>query len=188
MLRLRAVFTLMTLLTLSATAQENTGATPTLITKSPFLPPGFQPPGRPGQAVEPPPKQAAYEFRGVYELGGTYYFNLYNKSESKGSWIAGLDGGNESLEIVDFDPAGNELVISVDGEELNLSLIETSDKPMPVAGAKPAPTSTRTVQRATTTTSRSNPVRRRVIRPSTRGGNDNSSPARRRVIRPNPNQ
>lgn len=186
MARLCAVFTMLMLLNLVADGQEAASGAPTLITKSPFLPPGFQPPGQPGRPVEPPPKQATYEFRGVYELGGTYYFNLYNKSENKGSWIAGLDGGNESLEIVDFDPEGNELVINVAGEELNLSLIQTSDKPMPVAGAKPTTTG-RTVRQATTSSNRNTPVRRRVIRPASRRGDSPSAPGRRRVIRPNSN-
>jgi hypothetical protein len=176
----------MILLSLNGIAQEMTDGTPTLITKSPFLPPGFEPPGRPGQAADPPPKQAAYEFRGVYQLGGMYYFNLYNKSEDKGSWIAGLDGGNESLEIVDFDPDGNELVINVAGERLNLDLIETSDRSIPIAGAKPATTTNRTVQRTTRTVNRDSPVRRRVIRPASRG-NPTDAPGRRRVIRPRSN-
>lgn len=177
----------MMLLTPLAFGQESAPGAPTLVTKSPFLPPGFQPPGQPGQAAEPPPKQAAYEFRGVYQLGGTYYFNLYNKSEKKGSWIAGLDGGNETLDIVDFDPEGNELVIHVAGEELNLNLIETSDKPMPLANARAASKSSRTVKQATAS-KRRNAVRRRVIRPSSRNRNTPSTPGRRRVIRPTSNQ
>ncbi len=93
---------------------------------------------------------------------------------------------DEALEILDYDPETDELVVIIDGESQNLGLIQTSDKPMPVAGAKPATTG-RTVRQAATTSDRNTPVRRRVIRPASRRGDSPSAPGRRRVIRPNSN-
>jgi hypothetical protein len=160
---------------------------PSLVTHSPFLPPGFQPPGQsaaPGQA-QPPPQRGTYEFRGVYQLDGAFYFHLYNLREQKGKWLT-LDGSREdSVEILEFDPDNNELALRIDGESQNLSLIQTSDRSLPV---QTAPTPARVTQPAPGTApgAANIPVRRRVIRPTTRTGENPSPVIRRPVVNPNP--
>jgi hypothetical protein len=167
----------------SIPARAETGSTPSLISNSPFLPPGFQPPGTPGKPVAPPATSNQYEFRGVYQLGGTYYYNLYDVRERKASWLTKNEAAEMNLSILSFDQDTNELALDVDGETVSLSLVETSDRTLPVQTAPAVPTTlpaTPTTQPATP-----EPTRRRVIRPTTRTGTTNSAqPVRRRVIRP----
>lgn len=170
-------------LIVSMAAQEETGNAPTLVSKSPFLPPGFQPPGTPGKAAPPPATTSQFEFRGVYQLGGTYHYNLYNVRERKAFWVTKQDTGDTGLEILSFDPDENTLALEAGGESLSLTLIATSNTTLPVQTAPATPTvnpDTPAVTRPTPT-----PVRRRVIRPTSRAGSTpTTSPSRRRIIRP----
>lgn len=188
-MRLRFVIAIPLLLpVLAGTLAGDVAKTPTLLGKSPFLPPGFTPPG---QAAGKPPAPAVqtgqYEFRGVYELNEVYYFNLYNTRERKGKWLndSGIDHGepeDADYRIVDFDPESDELVVQMEGQTLNLSLVEPSDKPMPVQTA-PAPKVAQPKQQAKPENTRN--TRRRVIRPVNRNRTTNTNrPVRRRVIRP----
>jgi hypothetical protein len=171
-------------LNLSLVALAEIGNAPTLVSDSPFLPPGFQPPGNPSTPVTPPATSSQYEFRGVYQLGGVYHYNLYNVRERKASWVTKQDTGDTGLEILSFDPEENALALEAGGETLSLTLIATSNTTLPVqtAPATPAVNPATPATKPATTTS----VRRRVIRPTTRTGSSNSStaPARRRIIRP----
>ncbi|NDV62500.1 hypothetical protein G0Q06_08565 [Puniceicoccales bacterium CK1056] len=174
-------FTLMTLL-LSIPVMAETENTLSLVSNSPFLPPGFQPPGTPGQPATPPATSNQYEFRGVYQLSGTYYYNLYDVRERKGSWVTKQDANEKDMRILSFDRESNELAIDVAGKTLSLALVETSDRTLPVqtaqATAQPA-------AKAATTPTTKQPVRRRVIRPTSRASRSSSpNTARRRVIRP----
>lgn len=156
---------------------------PSLITNSPFLPPGFQPPGNSPATNEPAAlENALFEFRGVYQLGGQFYYHLYNVREREGSWMTEEDASENNFRIVSFDTNENLLVLDVGGEQKSLSLIQTSNKSMPV---QTAPRSR--VAKAETSNAENNrrtPVRRRVIRPSVRNRSNNSAAtaARRRVI------
>lgn len=172
------ILPLLFILAAGAAAQEEEAGTLTLIAKSPFLPPDFQPPGTVA-AKAPPDQLASYEFRGVYQLGEVYYFNLYNVREKKGSWIASTarPGGDESPRIVRFNPEEDELQVEIEGKALSLSLIQPSDKPMPV---QTAPRATQTGPQAAVPTSGQPPARRRVIRPSSR--TPNSEAVRRRIV------
>ncbi|MFO7725876.1 MAG: hypothetical protein R6V45_10040, partial [Oceanipulchritudo sp.] len=126
----------------------------------------------------------AYEFRGVYQLDGMYFFNLYNTRERKGSWVGSGKSGGGPFEIIDFNEEENALVVAVDGQTLNLALVETSNKPMPV---RAAPAASNAGKKETALRENSRPARRRVIRPSSRnrtGSTDNST--RRRTVTRNP--
>ena len=161
---------------------------PTLVTKSPFLPPDFNPPG--GAAGDPamPASASQYEFRGVYQMGGRYYFNLYNTRDKSGTWVAEGESGSDAPRIVRFDRDEDVLVVEVSGERVNLELVDTSDRPMPVAtAARPTPATLP----ATTSQQSPTPVRRRVIRPSTRTTPATPAPTVRRPTVPagnNPQQ
>jgi hypothetical protein len=181
-----AVRILLALATLPACVSLLCATPPTLITNSPFLPPGFQPPGQSASTPEkaPPQQRSSYEFRGVYQIGGQYYFHLFNLQEQKGQWMSDASVEDEALEILDYDPETDELVVIIDGESQNLGLIQTSDKSMPVQTAPPRQT---TAPSRETTPQRSNlPVRRRVIRPTSRTGSDASNTSRRPVINRRP--
>ncbi|MEX0331353.1 MAG: hypothetical protein AB3N64_08030 [Puniceicoccaceae bacterium] len=170
-----------------AVADEESGGA-TLITKSPFLPPDFNPPGSGAGDPSMPASASQYQFRGVYQMGGEYYFNLYNTRDKSGTWVTENESGGDSPRIVRFNLDEDVLVVEVSGEQVSLELVETSDRTLPVASAprptpatRPATTTQGTAVRQTTT-----PVRRRVIRPSTR--NTTSTAARRPTIPANNNQ
>lgn len=163
-----------------------TAGIPTLLEKSPFLPPGFQPPGGAGAAAAPAAQAGQFEFRGVYQLGGEYFFNLYNTRERKGSWVSKNASGEETPKIIEFDLENDVLVVDSSGQRLSLNLVETSDNPMPLSANRPVTTPSPTTLPATpaaTAEQRTTPARRRVIRPSTRPASTTTA-APRRVIRP----
>jgi hypothetical protein len=151
---------------------DRESAAPSIITKSPFLPPDFNPPGGAGAAGATAPASASqYEFRGVYQMEGVYYFNLFNTRDRKGTWITDQSGAGDGPRIIRYDLQEDTLIVDVGGERVSLSMVETSNKPMPVANTRP--TTPRPTPRATTAASNAKPanqpaVRRRVIRPTTR--------------------
>ena len=155
-------------------------ATPTLVTKSPFLPPGFSPPGSVGSAETPPASVSQYQFRGVYQMEGQYYFNLYNTRDKKGSWVTEATSGGDTPQVVSFDLEGDVLVVESAGKQLSLTMVETSNRPMPLPTVRR--TSTPTVAKATQPGGQATPTptRRRVIRPTTR--TKTQAPARRPTI------
>lgn len=181
MIRPPAICVLIMGLLLTASAEEAEPAMPSIVENSPFLPPGFQPPGSAGKAAEAPASSSTYEFRGIYELGGLYHYHLYNKRERKGNWFTEREAREAGVEIVDFDPTGDELVVRVGGRQSSLVLIETSDRTLPVQSARPAQANV-SQQKPNPSVSENN--RRRVIRPSVRKSRNTNSNVRRRVIRP----
>ena len=174
--RLLPVIFSLTLLQVLSGVDGKVAPSPTILTKSPFLPPDFQPPGTPGQATEAPKGIQSYEFRGVYELGGTFHYNLYSTSDKKGNWITEQTAEAMGFKIIRFDSDKDSLEILLNGEPVALSLIETSDKPMPVQRA-----STRQAK-AGKPTAKKTQARRRVIRPTTRAKNTTTKTTQRRVV------
>ena len=172
------------LIMLSATAStafpETGGTVPSILRRSPFLPPGFQPPGGSQVSSEIPVSSGQFEFHGVFQIGGVYHFNLYNKRDNKGTWVI----RNETVEglprIIRYEPEEDLLTVEVAGEPVALQLIQTSDQPVPLAaGAAPQQVTT---SAGTTAAPRQTPPRRRVIRPTSR--TTSTSSVRRPVIRP----
>ena len=171
--------------TASTAFPETGGTVPSILRNSPFLPPGFQPPGGSQVSTEIPVSSSQFEFHGVYQLGGQYYFNLYNKRENRGNWMSRNEEINGFPRIVRYNPDEDLLTVEVAGEQVALQMIETTDKPMPLAaGAAPQRV---TPPAASQGAPRPTPPRRRVIRPTSR--TDSTSTARRPVIRRStPNQ
>lgn len=168
-------------------AQDVPASSPTIVTNSPFLPPGFSPPGGAGAASDLPAAPGQYEFRGVYKLGGIYYFNLFNKRENKGSWVNENSTADDLPRIIRYDLEEDLLVVDVAGEQSSLSLIETSNRPMALVSSRPATPQTKPATPATTSprATTNTPTRRRVIRPVTRTQAADAA-ARRPVNQPNP--
>lgn len=181
---MRSLLTVVIMLsTLPATvpAEESGSGAPSILTHSPFLPPGFQPPGGAGTTTDAPASPSQYEFHGVYQLGGTYYFNLFNSRERKGSWISKDNSPTDWPRIVRYDEEEDVLVVEVSGERVSLSLMETSDRPMPVAGARSTQPAAAPPSSAQASPQQATP-RRRVIRPTVRPPSPpaTSNPAERR--------
>jgi hypothetical protein len=172
-----------------ALGQEEVRVTaPSIVENSPFLPPGFQPPGgTAGASASAPAQTGDFEFRGVYQLEGQYFFNLYNTRERKGSWVSKEASGDETPKILEFDLAKDLLVVDSSGQKVSLNLVQTSDNPLPLSvnrpPATPAQPTTLPAQPAATARQRTTPARRRVIRPTTRPSSGESATPRR-VIRP----
>lgn len=172
---------------LAATSAGNgSPEAPTLVTDSPFLPPGFEPPGQPGWAPERPEAPGEYEFRGVYQLNNQFYFHLYNVREQSGQWITSESGPDANLQILGFNPESNRLSIRADSRTLDLALVSTSNQPLPIrtASAKTEPAAREPASRSATRPNVRRPTRRRVIRPRSRIP-ETFPPAteRRRVVR-----
>ena len=156
---------------------------PSIIRKSPFLPPDFQPPGGAGAEAVPPAQAGQFEFRGVYQMDGVYYFNLYDKRQQKGSWVSKEKSGGDVPRILEYDIEQDILVVDDGGMRMSLGMIETSDRQLPLATSRPA-TVSRPGQPATAP-AQAPPTRRRVIRPASRTTEQNTSGnIRRRVITP----
>ena len=135
-------------------------------------------------STEVPVLSGQFEFHGVYQLDGVYFYNLYNKRESRGNWMRDNQVEEGFPRIIRFNPDKDVLTVEVAGETVVLELVDTTDNPMPLSpGATPQPA----VRPATTTSStRTAPPRRRVIRPTSR--TTDSASARRPVIRPSTEQ
>jgi len=184
MSRLIASRVQLTLLTAVFAAAGLPAGLPSLVTNSPFLPPGFQPPGSAAPAPPPAAGRTQYEFRGVYQLEDMYHFHLYDTRERKGFWLTEEAPREGVLEVLEFDPESNEVVVTVAGEQISLALVRTSDQPMPIQtptpvarpvvrppmpqpAVRPATPAVRpATPAAPTTPAAPQPVRRRVIRPT----------------------
>jgi hypothetical protein len=158
-----------------------------IVGDSPFIPPDFNPPN-PNTTVRPSPQQAAqYSYRGVYQLGETLFFNIFNVAENKSQWIREDTADGSDIRVMGYDLEGDELEVEISGQLLNLSMVKPSNQPIPVqtqtpqrpAAASP-PVPTRAVVNASTATDE-RPVRRRVIRPTTRPATT-TTPERRPVV------
>lgn len=102
---------------------------------SPFLPPGYNDP-KP-EVVQPKPQAAPglisreLEFRGVVELGGTFQFSIFNKSEQRGYWIK-ENSTKEGINVRNFDMSEMSVLVQFNGRSETLNLMDSSDSPIPV--------------------------------------------------------
>lgn len=147
---------LFSLLTIPATGE------PSILARSPFLPPDFQPPSeRPKPKRPQPGQQTTFEFRGVYQLSGEYRFLVAESRSGEGDWVA-LNSASDSLEVRNYDPEAQILTIFANNkeEQLELAQLNPETNPMPVAGLEKP--------RNTNQNNQKNTPRRRVIRPTER--------------------
>ena len=126
-----------------------------IISRSPFIPAGFNPAA---QSVGSNPAQVSasgYEFRGVYQIGDRYWFLISQPQSRDGNWIE-LGKNFEDVEARKFDPATKALTVFANNTEqtLELAQLESNPKPIPVQGL--VKTTARTPTKAPT------PVRRTI--------------------------
>jgi hypothetical protein len=181
MFRILPVVIMLTAVPAVVFSQGNDATAPSILTHSPFLPPGFQPPGGAGTTTDAPASPSQYEFHGVYQLGGLYYFHLYNTRERKGSWTSKEASGGDQPRIVEFDKERDTLVIEVSGERVSLNLMETSDQPMAMARVSRPPQAAKAAA-TEPGAEQPGPPRRRIIRPTIRPSGTPAAPIRRPTI------
>ena len=156
-----------------AAAAPTEGA-PSILDRSPFLPPGFEPPRSSTQRRTNQPQQRKnYEFRGVYQLAGEYHFLVSEARSRDGDWVSLRNTKPEvDFEIRDYDPQTQTLTLFANNktEELTLASVEANPTPMPVTGQPKVSTQPKQG-------SDKKPVRR-TIRPTrrTQSGNSDGSP------------
>jgi hypothetical protein len=143
-------------------AQEVLGGSmePSILERSPFIPPDFTPPGGARAAAAAQGSVGGYEFRGVYQIGGEYRFLVSEPRSRKGSWVQ-LGKAYDGYEVRKFDPGSDTLTLFFNNSEQQLQLAEldANPTPMPVSGQIKAAT-----QPAQTPATPA----RRTIRPATR--------------------
>lgn len=99
-------------------------AGPSLVTRSPFLPPGFEQAQREFPLTESGIDSTAIEFRGVYTLGGAIHANLRQRDTTKSSWLQ-IGETFEGITLTGFDPEANRCtVVLSDGTEYSITLVE----------------------------------------------------------------
>ncbi len=156
--------------------------TTTLKEKSPFLPPDHNvapPPPKPVQTVNGPISREV-EFRGVIQMGGVYQFSIFNKKEQRGYWIRENET-QEGIGVRSFDPDSMSITIEQDGRSERLTLMTSTDSPLPVA------TSTATTSSTTASPAVPKPVLPPGIENLTQNNQEAPRPRvipRRRVILP----
>lgn len=110
----------------------------TLEEKSPFLPPDHN--KKEVKAPEPVktngPLAREIEFRGVAQFGNVYQFSVFDKTANKSHWIK-MGSSKEGIKVTNFDPDNMSVTLNKNGRTEKLSLMESSDKPMPVAVSAP---------------------------------------------------
>lgn len=164
-------FILMFALPASLTAEN------TLSEKSPFLPPRFGQEA-PKSPSPPPPSQGPIsrelELRGIIQIGGIFQFSLFSKKENKAYWIKEGETVSE-ISVQDFEDANGTVVVSKNGRSEQLTLVSSTDNPIPVA-ISVAPTN----QPKATPTNRPSQI-------NEPGGNNRRVVPRRRVVLPKSN-
>ena len=143
----------------AGTAMAQTGAS-SLVRKSPFLPPQFNPPGEAGAEAALPASRSRFEFRGVYQLGGRYYYHLFDQGSGRGEWLSQQNQAAGSPRIVEFKQNPDRLVIDVDGRVIELEMASRGDQSLPAERVTRASHS----GQATVDSSGNDQIRRPVIR------------------------
>lgn len=134
-----------------------------IVAHSPFLPPDFNPPGSAGSQTEDLATPNQYQFKGVYQLGEDYFFHIYDERAQQGSWLSRDSIIEGYPRIIQFRESEDQLVVEVDGEQLQLTMIHGNSGPIPITGSRSSTRSVRPVNQSPTP----QPVtRRNVIRPA----------------------
>lgn len=97
----------------------------TLVTSSPFLPPGGS--AGPESQAAPPSEPSAYELCGVYQIREEWSFGLFERETGRRFWISTRQADSR-YRIESFDTNTNELTLSIDGRGVVLALGRVNDK------------------------------------------------------------
>jgi len=136
-------------------------SSPTLLDRSPFLPPGWTPPEVRRQRKQPNTAVNGYEFRGMYKIGDEYRFLVSEPRSRSGSWVR-VGESRDNFEVRRYDASSDTLVLFFNNKEqpIQMAEMESNPTPIPVSGQVQSPT--RETKPKTT-----KPVRR-TIRPASR--------------------
>ena len=151
-------------------AQESTPENaPSILDRSPFLPPGFEPPRSSTQRrTKKPQPRKNYEFRGVYQLAGEYHFLVSEARSRDGDWVSLRNNKPDlDIEVRDYDPRTQKLTVFANNkvEELTLASVEANPTPMPVTGQPKAESAS---------SQKKDKPTRRTIRPTRRSSSSTS--------------
>ena len=144
-------------------AAADVPAEPSMLERSPFIPPGFAPPQSGRADATARSNTGGYEFRGVYQLGNDYRFLVSEPRSRSGNWVQ-VGGDYEKYEVRGYDPDTETLTLFFNNSEneLKLAEVESNPTPLPVSGqvqAAPAQGETPTpVRRTIRPASRTNPA------------------------------
>lgn len=143
------------------------GSSGSLLEKSPFLPPDFNPdrsqsPSR--TADQSSPVERLLDFKGWYEIGGQPRILVSQKRRTDGGWMTVGETRND-IEVLDFDRDQERVRVRFQGNEGWLAMATLESNP---SGSTPAqaatPTSGARPTTATTARGRVSPVpQRRVV-------------------------
>lgn len=161
--------------------------------RSPFIPEGFDPNTKSASRAAATTNQPL-EFRGMYQLGSTYYF-LVSQRNSSGKWLP-VGEASDGITIKEFQADENKVLVDHNGNPIWLDMSE-----MAKLKGGPVTQPIRQVTRKTTASSnpaslrtRSSSTSRRTIRPSTstrsqtvRSANSSRRPYSKRAAGRNPN-
>ena len=148
-------------------------AEPSIMERSPFIPPDFTPPGS-SRAEAAKATSNSYEFKGFYRIGDTYRFLVSEPRSNDGDWVE-LGDSKDNYEVRRFDPDSETLTLFFNNSENQLPLAELAANPTPMPVSGQIKTASQQPDQATPT-----PVRR-TIRPTSRtapadSSNSGSSP------------
>jgi hypothetical protein len=141
--------------------QESGSLEPSILARSPFLPPNFTPPGGSGSSGAAKAAPSAYEFKGVYQIGNEYRFLVSEPRSNKGSWVKLGEAHDEGYEVRRFDPESHTLTLYFNNSEKDIKLADLAANPTPMPVSGQIKTAAQAKRGSPT------PVRR-TIRPTTR--------------------
>lgn len=114
-----------------------------LLTNSPFVPEGYEPP-QPRQERPPPPPRPEpprgpqpldrLEFRGLTKLGGKLAFSLFDPIEKRSFWI-GIGQSEAGFSVVEFKEREDAVVVTHDGRTRTVALHESQVQVLPDTAA-----------------------------------------------------
>lgn len=139
---------------------EASSARPSILERSPFLPPDWSPPTQSRPQNRRQEAASAYEFRGVYMLSGEYRFLVSEPRSRSGKWVQ-AGQSYEGYEVRDYDPQSETLTLYFNDKEhpIKLAGLDANPTPIPVSGQS---------TKAKADGDQSDRPVRRTIRPATR--------------------
>lgn len=171
------------LLTLLLVAGMVSPTLASIVSESPFLPPGH------GVVIAKPVTPAPagilareLELRGIIQIGDRFQFSIFNKKENLGYWISEDETAN-GIAVRDFDAGDLSVIVSKNGRTERLSLVSANEKPLPIKNSGPLVSRSTSRTTGVPRTAPLPPQLQNAIKPG--AGNTNSGGVvRRRVVLP----